>query len=416
MNREREIPMAKKRTSIALMTGLSVAAVLAAMPDGSPAQETATGWQPYLGCWEPQGTELDEGVLCFVADGGSVEMLTVLNGAVAYREPFLADGTPRRVEQEGCEGTESAQFSNDMQRLYTVSDVACDGQPSRRSTGIISMPEPGHWLDVRAMEADGGTTAWSRWYQRAEPGVLRELGITTGAESIPFSARGAVAYATAPITIEDVIDASRHVSDRAVQAWIVETGQEFRNLAADDLIRLEDAGVGAEVIDVVVAVSFPEQFALGRDNVRESMDADRRRGVRSVWLRPFGGYYNDPFYYGYSPRLGYGYGWYGYGGYNGWWSGVYRPVTVGVTRVGPSDSGGRVVAGRGYTRRGGQASTDPSSGTARSYPRAPKGSGRSAVGTQSGGSRATVGSTGSKSRGSASRGSTGRKAKKRGGR
>lgn len=354
--------MDRKSFSIGIRVGLGVLA-LAALPGLAVAQEAETrlGWQPYLGCWaqpahlvdidRPEGEATEEGVLCFVASGSDVEMITILDGAITHREPFPADGQPRTVEQDGCLGTETARFSDDRRRIYTTSEVTCEDGVPRRSTGIISMPGLSEWLDVRAMEVDGRATAWSQWYQRTGTDALEDLGIESGQFETPLAVRGASMYAAARIMIDDVIDASRNAHPKAVEAWLAEVGQPFAGLDADQLVRLADAGVPGEVIDVVVAVSFPERFALNRQ------DAYAERGdaiyPRTVWLQrdygPFGyGHfnrygYNSPYGY-YGSRYGYGSYW---GGYYGWGGGYYTPVVVDVTRT-ERRQGGKVVAGRGY--------------------------------------------------------------------
>ena len=383
------------RTTRSLAAALAVAAIVAAPAARTAVAQDAGALQPYLGCWEPLDAAAADGVLCFVADEGQVEMLTVVDGAVEYSEPFRVDGRERPVEQDGCRGTESARMSIDGQRIYTASHFACEGEAQRRSTGIISMPDPDAWVDVRAMEANGGTTAWSRWYQRTDGDPPAELGGRLGAR--PFAGGGAVARATAPVDVEDVIDAVGAVDPKAVEAWVAELGQEFRGLDADDLIRMADAGVPDDVVDVVVAVSFPEHFALNRPDAVGRDESAMRRAGRPVWMFPAG--YYDPYYgYGYSRYGRYGYGGYGrYGGWYGWGGYGYTPVVVNVNRR-PPDSGGQVVAGKGYRRGSADAGAATSSGF-------PAGSGRS-----------TIGSTGG-SRGSpppARGGSTGRKAKRRG--
>ena len=402
--------MDRKSFSNGIRAGLGVLA-LAALPGSAFAQEAETrlGWQPYLGCWaqpahlvevdRPEGEVAEEGVLCFVAAGSDVEMLTIANGVITHREPFPADGQPRTVEQDGCRGTETARFSDDRRRIYTTSEATCEDGALRRSTGIISMPGLSEWLDVRAMEVDGRATAWSQWYQRTSTDVLEDLGIESGQFETPLAVRGASMYAAARIMIDDVIDASMNVHPKAVEAWLAEVGQPFARLDAEQLVRLADAGVPAEVIDVVVAVSFPERFALNRQ------DAYAERGdaiyPRTVWLqRDYG-----PFGYGYFNRYGYysPYGYYGnrygggyWGGYYGWGGGYYTPVVVDVTRT-ERQSGGRVIAGRGYS--GGRSTA--------------RGPARSAGGAWMGGSAGYRGSGAAVSSGGSSGGS--RSARPRGG-
>lgn len=360
----------RKRTAVGLPGGLAALVALAGPPDPATAQETRPGWSPFLGCWQSESAEEAEGVLCLVAGGEDVEMLTIAGGAVAYREPLTADGRARRIERDGCRGTESARFSGDGRRLYTASDVACAGEAPRRSTGIIAMTGSAGWLDVRAIETNGATTVWSQRYRRTDGRVLVELGLAEPAGLVdPFAWRG-TGFARAPVTIDAVIDASRNVDGEAVKGWLVELAQEFADLDSEDLIRMEDAGVSAAVIDVVVAVSFPEHFAVRSEE-------DRRDGRYGYWGSPF--HYGS--YYG-------GYGRYGYHGRHG---GYYTPVAVTVDPT-PRSGGGQVVAGRGYR---GPRNTDDSGSR-----------GRVRGGDSQGGSSGS----------GSSRRSTGRKAKPRGGR
>lgn len=367
------------------------------------AQEVPLGLEPYVGCWQPQGADVDAGVLCFVPDAGQLEMVTVADGAVQYREPFAADGRTRTIEQDECRIAESARLSEDRRRIYTTSNSTCDGEPPSRSTGIISMPTAGRWLDVRMVDVEGAASAWSRWYDRTGTDVLEGTGLSIPANAQRSARRAAAsAHATSAPDVDDVIDAAAAVDARAVEAWIAEVGQEFKGLDADDIVRMDDAGVPGSVVDVVVAVSFPSRFALGDRRQRADRAAtDRRRVGRPIWA--FGGWY-DPFYSGGYYGYGYGYGGYGFGNrYGGWgrysyWPGYYTPVVVDVAPIEPRTGGGHVVAGRGYRR--------PPSDRVNPSGFAAPGSGRSSVGSGSS-SRGSIG--GSKSSGS------GRKAKRRGG-
>lgn len=443
--------MTRTNISKGTLAGLVAAVALGGLPGAVDAQEpnTRLGWQAYLGCWarpanpvdvdRPEEEATDDGVLCFVASGEDVEMLTIVDGAITHREPFPADGQPRTVEQDGCTGTETSRFSDDQRRIYVTSEATCQDGALRRSTGIISMPGPSEWLDVRAMEVDGRATAWAQWYQRTSDSPLREVGLQTGEMEGPAALRGAAAYLSSQITIDDVIDASHNVHPEAVSAWLAQAGRAFARLDADDLIRLDDAGVPGSVIDVVVAISFPDRFALNRGDVyaEDYGDVGGVRAARTIWAdRMYSPFYSG-YGYGYYPyRSYYGWGGYGWGGYGSWYGGgYYRPVVVDVT---PRSGGGRVVAGRGYraprsgisgnqggsrsggawTRSGGSSRTggavsrggSGSSGGSRSA-RPRRGGSEQGISGSSGSSRPTASSRPAASRSSGS--STGRTARPR---
>ncbi|MDE2763391.1 MAG: hypothetical protein OXK74_11490 [Gemmatimonadota bacterium] len=266
--------MSTKSTAIGLLAGLAAAAPI--FPGPATAQELGlrAGWQPYVGCWEPVTAEEDQGILCLVPEARDVEMLTMVDGEIMFREPLVADGGTHEFERDDCRGTESARFSEDRRRLYTASLVTCDGQAFRRSTGIISMPTPDEWIDVRAMDANGTSAVWSKRYRRTSRREPSRPGPDIPpARPSPFAVRGGVAFPASAITIDDVIDASRNVGVDAVAGWLAEVGRPFEGLSVEDLIRLADAGVATAVIDMVVELSFQEHFA-----VKE--EADRSRGRR----------------------------------------------------------------------------------------------------------------------------------------
>ena len=260
--------MSTKTAGIGLLASLAAVAAFAFhSPVQAQEQGLRAGWQPFIGCWQSMAAEEeDQGILCLIAEGQDVEMLTIVDGEIEFSEPLVADGGAHGFERDDCWGTESARFSGDRRRLYTASLVTCDGGVSRRSTGIISMPTPDEWIDVRAIETNGATTVWSKRYLRTSPSVLSPPGLDIPvARPNPFAQHGGISHATSPITIDDVIDASRNVNVNAVTGWLAEVAPRFQGLSVEDLIRLEDAGVATAVIDMVVELSFPEHFALNEE-------------------------------------------------------------------------------------------------------------------------------------------------------
>ncbi|MEO7966386.1 MAG: hypothetical protein ABIT38_20985, partial [Gemmatimonadaceae bacterium] len=146
--------------------------------------------------------------------------------------------------------------------------------------------------------------------------------------------------------------ASRFLEVGVLQTWLAERGQGF-DLDARQLVSLQKAGVATEVIDVMVALSYPEQFALDRTRVGDA-PPDLRGEMRGGEVYG-GGLYDGG--YGYDP-YGYGYG----NGY-GWYSGR-RPIVVVPRSSDPNDEEhGKVVKGRGYvsgrddSRKGGTERT-----------------------------------------------------------
>jgi hypothetical protein len=229
---------------------------------------------------------------------------------------------------------------------------------------------------------------------------------------------------------EDVVEAGSKVSSLAVEAAIVESESRF-NLNSRALLQLADAGVSRNVIDLMVAQSFPSHFRVERPlgapltPVATAFPPSITM-PGSVYPYPYGSTYYDPFdYYGY-------YGlYYSPFAYQYYWGSRYynspryyitngnRTVYVnGGSNIGvigggsaiPSSSTGRgqVVNGQGYTRvhtgseQDNATAAAPTSRPTTSAPRAV----RSATDASSSGSTSTssTSSSGSSSSGSSDSG------------
>ncbi len=417
--------MMKMRTSksraAAAASALLAAFVLlmgSAALSGASAQanQVDTRWQPWLGCWEPVGAldAVNGRMLCVLPVEGSsaVELATVDSGKVLVRERVVANGERMNSEEGGCKGWKSASWSPNGQQLYLRSDFDCEGGLKRTSTGIFAMAPGGVWLDVQSVSARNGSgVRVTRYRSAGAPDVLRdELARVTAERELALSA--ARTAATGSVSLQDVIDASRAVDPAVVQAWLIERRQNFA-VDSKQLVQLADAGVPASVIDAMVALSYPKQFAIaGTDDFGMRSDEvapganeqSSGRTILSTMMYPYGyGYYGlSPFDYFYSP---FGYTPYGYGyGFGFGWYPTGAPVVIIRNPNVNAPAHGRVVNGRGYVRGG-----SGDDGNARgSIPRRSSGSSTSA----GSGSSSRGGTSVSPSSGSSGQ-STGRTAKPR---
>ncbi|HSH74190.1 MAG TPA: hypothetical protein VLA09_00685 [Longimicrobiales bacterium] len=333
-----------------LIGALGCALLLVGLTAPARGQSVDTRWSPFVGCWEPVDAGTEAGLLCFRPTVQGVEMFNVVDGEIASTEPMSADGSRRPVSAEGCAGFESAQFSEDGLRVFTRSEFEC-GAEMRAGTGVMSFIAPTQWIDVRSLEIDGEPVAWVQRYGLADLETLASQGLEDPAEFDRALVRATRARAARDIELEDVEEAAALIDARAVEVWVATNETEFE-LSGSELVRLADAGLPETVIDVMVAVSYPDRFVVSPEGAAAAertldgvYDAGYRRGFRSyLWdpyYRPIGlGYYR------YAPFGYYGYGFGGeyYGGYYG-----YRPATI-VVQPAPSGQRGRMVPGRGYTR------------------------------------------------------------------
>jgi uncharacterized membrane protein YgcG len=362
------------RTSALLAAALFAgSAAIAGAQERTP-NAAASQWAPWVGCWQASGRdaqtlELSPGsqtpapIVCVVpATGNAVDLVTVTGAQIGTPERVDANGTRRAVTREGCDGWETAEFSPNGERIYVRSEFQCSGNRTRTSTGIMSISPNGEWLDVQGVKVAEHNGVRVVHYGHVPVPAALPAEMKTALESNKMATATAMLAASDSLQIADVIEATKQVDPLVVQTWLAERGQGF-TMDAKKLTQLADAGVSPNVIDLMVALSYPREFAINlaqsngqivpTEQTRANAEAlDPRNDTHVVFMDW------DPLY---SGSYGYGYGsFYGYRGYWGspysWYNGN-RPVVI-VTRpsnnvddVSAPDRRGRMVRGRGYTRR-----------------------------------------------------------------
>jgi hypothetical protein len=349
-------------------------ALLSAVP--ALAQDTQAGfdsrWTPYLGCWtivqdqRIQTAPVPAGTMVCVRPSGrsGVAITTTVDGKNVLEQTIVSDGSAQPLSQGDCTGTQTSDWSRDGERLFTRVELDCANRPKRTVSGITLM-SVGQWIDAQSTVIDGNADVRLRRYRRS---------------SDPYA--GGAAMASAPLSIEDIIEASAKVQSEALEAALDEVNARFE-LNSRVLRQLADNGVSRNVIDLMVAQAYPERFEVERYVTAAARSTSSYGGASvgssSVYMGstmyPFPMY--DPFYssyYYYSPfaypyywgpsysyRYGspfyrnyYNYNYYGYSGPGYIYGGPTGPSGGGRdAQPGSPDSRGGdgvVVNGRGYTR------------------------------------------------------------------
>ncbi len=343
---------------------------LAALAAPAPAQVPAAAgrsdarWNPFVGCWRSADDPAGNGTrVCVAAAGGGATFTTIVGGQKISEDTRVADGVARRVDREGCQGTETVRWSDSGFRVYRTATIACDGGPARTLASASFFVRGPGWVDVETVEAAGTTSVRVSRLVRSRD---QQLPDGTAIAPTPGS-RGPAPEAMEGFTVADVIDLSRALPADGVQAAISEAPSRFR-LNAGTLIAMADAGVGDLVIDLMVGLTYPEKFEVrrvaaggwsgGGPGISSMADpffaplvgpaamfnchSSYGWAASSYWGNCLG---YDPFMYARNP-----------GYYNGYW-GAYGPGWV-VTQPGPGNATapagpeveGRLVNGRGYTQ------------------------------------------------------------------
>ena len=370
-------------------------------------------WLPWMGCWQlweeqvdrsaaGAGTEFPERtVVCITpsADGRGARLAARSDSELLLERTLVADGARHPLTEGDCSGWERREWSDDGRRLYTRGEVQCGADEPRRMSGISLLANRSTWVDIQSVSVgDRGHMEIRRYNPARDVEVADDIALPATRAEIR-DARQSVARA---LTASGVREAAAKADSPVVEALLTET-QPRLALDASTLIELDDAGVDGAVIDVLVALAYPDRFVL-----------ERRRGGGGGSSRGGGGWGGlgmSPYYGSAWAPFGYSYlGWYGYNSWrNAYWYNPYHYRGWGVPQdsvVGDveADSGARAVRGLGYTRvsqrvAAPRAASSGGSATSRS------GGGGSTSSVRSGGGRATPGGF-SRGGGSSSSGSS----------
>jgi uncharacterized membrane protein YgcG len=321
-------------------------------------------WSRWTGCWElvlenaregaPSPTTRDRAprtqprdsnrpqVCVEEAPAGGATFTTRVGTQTPIIQTVIPDGKDRTVTEDGCTGIQRAEWSGDGLRLYARAELTCKGDEGMRHVSGLAMLGPdGRWTDVQSVNVAGRESFRVRQYRRTADNLA-----------------AAPKIAATALTLEDIKEASSKVSPRALEAALVETRASF-DLTSKNLLDLQAAGVPATIVDLMVALSYPDRFVIERSaRVDRAFPPIIEDPLAPGWgfgpdffgfYSPmWGPYYYSPYYY--SPFA------YRYGGfYPFYYGGGYYLIDPGGGggggNISPRPTGqGRVVDGQGYTR------------------------------------------------------------------
>jgi hypothetical protein len=268
-------------------------------------------------------------------------MVTLAGDQTVVEETVTADGTARITDEGACHGTRRAEWSRDGERLYSSAELTCNKEPARKVSGLTLITAQSEWLDVQVVTVGERESVRVRRYRRS--GVQPPAALRLPRELV---ARAEQTPAFAPLTPDDIIEASAKVSSKAIEAALLEVKSTF-SLDSRTLVAMDEGGVSDSVIDLMIALSYPKFFQVrSRSGGGGSSTSWSNFGGMYGWPASYGSAY-DPYYVYYSP---FGYNYYDYFG-----SGYYGPgggvVIVPSGPTGDQPQGhGRVVNGGGYTQ------------------------------------------------------------------
>jgi hypothetical protein len=194
------------------------------------------------------------------------------------------------------------------------SETICADDSPMNLSGASLMVSGDRWVDIHVLRIDGEREVVIRRYRPVDAEIARLPG------ALPTAMHSVRLAAAARLSADNVVEALRVVDPAVVEAMLLESEASF-GIDSDLLLRLDDAGVPDEIVDLMVALSFPEYFAVEDGTVTRPPEV-------------YYGSYGSPWY----PYYGWGYG---YGHY------YHRRYHHGGGHH-DKGHGGKVIRGRGF--------------------------------------------------------------------
>ena len=307
-------------------------------------------WLPWIGSWRlvsntvnATDRDLKGEYLLKISPGKRETAVTVQafqDETVLFEDTIVADGSSQSLKDKDCTGWHKYSWSDTGKRLLLESESTCAGESPRKASGIFVIDDYGEWLDIQLLQDQSEGIITVRRYS-----LVDEAEDLTG-HGIRATRRAHLASG-ASFSIDEIIELSNKVASEVLEAALMELHKPFK-INSKTLMRLADAGVPTPVVDLMVALSFPEKFHVERDTIYLAKKTDSTSsGPGGAY--PYPPYMYYPFHPWYWTPYTYPYYWYSYWGV---WPcyGCYPGPGPGP---GPGDgqrSSGRLVAGHGYTK------------------------------------------------------------------
>ena len=317
-----------------------------------------TRWLPWIGSWRLVSNTLntvwavlkEEYLLTIRPDdkGEFVTMESSRDKTVMFEEKIEADGARHPLDKDECTGWYSYSWSETGKRLLFNGESSCTGNLSQKISGIWIIDPIGDCVDIKLFKTGEEKAITIRRYRSVENNFVAPL------PTMPTMASVARMSAASKFSIDEVIELSNKVEPEVLEAALVEMRSPFP-VNSKQLVRLSDAKVPSQIVDLVVALSFPEKFSVERTAISwvktvSDFYAPHYHWPMSPWYwtssaYPLHGYQ----YWGWDWYQQYGWYYYPYGyGYGPHYN--YVPDGGGGSGTDGTQSSGRLVAGQGYTR------------------------------------------------------------------
>ena len=199
--------------------------------------------------------------MCITPEQNGVRMQTIAGTNRGIDELVIPDGAAHPIADAECKGTERGEWSQDGLRLFRTTDVTCGKEPARTVRSLSFLANGSSWIHVQHVtSADATANVRVQRYRRATNQALADGTRAPQPTAAALTAGGANDYRWSN---DDIIEASHKVPAEGLQAALTEVKQPF-DVNRKTLLALSKADVAPEVIDLMIALTYPQKFTVSR--------------------------------------------------------------------------------------------------------------------------------------------------------
>jgi uncharacterized membrane protein YgcG len=261
----------------------------------NPASRIDSSLAPWIGTWtiadyqsNDRAKDLNRNTVVEIRlteDGTGIEISRKVPDQLDVNEVLIPNGNKQPVKTQDCTGWQTTKWVPEAGLLISSSEMDCKALGSMTTSTLKMILARDQMVDILAVKVAGQTRL-----------AIRRLALRHE-ESPAMESQSSLAIAAAraalgrPWSLDTIIQLSRTIDTPILEAALLEKQDELK-LTSNSLKKLQSAKVPTKIVDLLVALAFPDKF----DVFRNGQVALR------AWSSPSGG---SSFAAGYAPGIVY---------------------------------------------------------------------------------------------------------------
>ena len=251
---------------------------------GRAGRRRFAGW---LGCWRLDDDLAGTGArMCITPEKSGVRLQTIVGTNKGIDELVIPDGVARPITDAECKGTEQAEWSKDGARMFRTTDVTCGKEAPRTIKSVAFMAPGPSWINVQ--HVSGAAAEHQRARAALSPRRQPEAGRRQQGAAAGRQHRDAHDAGSDALEHRGRDRSQQQGAGRSRAGGAQRSASRFR-LNKKTLVALDEGGVHDSVIDLMVALTYPEQASSSSARGGGVVDRPASRPARAGSIRSCAG-------------------------------------------------------------------------------------------------------------------------------